>query len=324
MEETLIVLTGGAGFIGSCFLWKLNCHGISNILVVDHLDMSNKWRNLLGKKFCDYLQRDDFLSRLEGNKLPKITHIVHMGACSSTLTTDADHLIKNNYEYSKRLATWATTKRIPFLYASSAATYGDGAFGYDDAHDAIIHLKPLNIYGYSKHLFDLWVLTNGLIDMVTGLKFFNVFGPNECHKGDMRSVICKAFKPLKQSGTMQLFRSYRSDYGVGEQKRDFVYVKDAVGVMYYFFLNPAKTGIYNLGTGTARSWNDLSRALFHVLGIAPRIEYIDMPDAIRRKYQYFTEAKLDKLRDSGCDVHFRSLEDAVGDYAPYLEHEQHL
>jgi ADP-L-glycero-D-manno-heptose 6-epimerase len=207
----LIILTGGAGFIGSCFLWKLNSHGISNILVVDHLDKSNKWRNLLGKKFYDYLQRDDFLPCLEGNKLPDITHIVHMGACSSTLITDGNHLIKNNYEYSKRLATWATAKDVPLLYASSAGTYGDGAFGFDDFHGAIFNLKTLNMYGYSKHLFDLWVLTNGLIDKVTGLKFFNVFGPNEYHKGDMRSIICKAFKSLKHSGSIQLFRLYRSD-----------------------------------------------------------------------------------------------------------------
>ena len=320
----MIILTGGAGFIGSCFLWKLNSHGISNMFVVDHLDSSDKWRNLLGKRFYDYLQREEFLPYLESNKLPEVTHIVHMGACSSTLMTDGAHLIQNNYEYSKRLAIWATSRNVPFLYASSAATYGDGAFGYDDAHDATFNLKPLNMYGYSKHLFDLWILANGLSDKVTGFKFFNVFGPNEYHKGDMRSLICKAFKTLRDSGNMKLFRSYRSDCGDGEQKRDFVYVKDAVEVMYYFYLNPDKAGIYNLGSGTARSWNDLSRALFHALGKQPQIEYIDMPDALRGKYQYFTEAKLDKLRDSGCDAHFRNLEDAVADYAVYLEHEQYL
>ena len=320
----MIILTGGAGFIGSCFLWKLNSHGISNILLVDHLDSSDKWRNLLGKRFHDYLQREDFLPYLESSKLPEVTHIVHMGACSSTLMTDGAHLIQNNYEYSKRLAIWATSRNVPFLCASSAATYGDGASGYDDARDATFNLKPLNMYGYSKHLFDLWILANGLSDKVTGLKFFNVFGPNEYHKGDMRSLICKAFKTVKDSGSMKLFRSYRSDCEDGEQKRDFVYVKDAVEVMYYFYLNPDKTGIYNLGSGAARSWNDLSRALFHALGKQPQIEYIDMPDALRRKYQYFTEAKLDKLRDSGCDAHFRNLEDAVADYAVYLEHEQCL
>jgi len=320
----MIILTGGAGFIGSCFLWKLNSQGISNILVIDHLDSSDKWRNLLGRRFHDYLQRQDLFPYLEGNKLPEITQIVHMGACSSTLMTDGDHLIQNNYEYSKRLATWATTRKVPFLYASSAATYGDGAFGYDDAHDSLFNLKPLNLYGYSKHLFDLWVLTNGLADKVTGLKFFNVFGPNEYHKGEMRSVICKAYKPLKHSGIMKLFRSYRPDYGDGEQKRDFIYVKDAVEVMYYFCANPRKNGIYNLGTGRARSWNDLAKALFHALGTEPRIEYVDMPTDIRPKYQYFTEAKLNKLRDSGCQVRFRSLEDAVADYASYLEHEQYL
>jgi ADP-L-glycero-D-manno-heptose 6-epimerase len=320
----LIILTGGAGFIGSCFLWKLNSQGISNILVVDHLDRSDKWRNLVGKRFLDYLQRDDFLAHLEGNKLPHVKHVVHMGACSSTLMTDGAHLIQNNYEYSKRLATWAVTQQVPFLYASSAATYGDGSLGYDDTAEATLNLRPLNMYGYSKHLFDLWVLTNGLIGKVTGLKFFNVFGPNEYHKGDMRSVICKTFRTLKHSGKMELFRSHRSDYGDGEQKRDFVYVKDAVEVMYYFYLNPDKTGIFNLGSGVTRTWNDLSRALFHTLRIEPRVEYIDMPDALRQKYQYFTEAKLDKLRCSGCNIHFRSLDDAVADYAPYLEHEQYL
>ena len=215
-------------------------------------------------------------------------------------------------------------KKCPISYASSAATYGDGALGYDDAHDATFNLNPLNMYGYSKHLFDLWILANGLSDKVTGFKFFNVLGPNEYHKGDMRSLICKAFNTVRDSGNMKLFRSYRSDCEDGEQKRDFLYVKDAVEVMYYFYLNPDKTGIYNLGSGTARSWNDLARALFHVLGKQPQIEYIEMPDALRRKYQYFTEAKLAKLRDSGCDVCFRSLEAAVADYAVYLEHEQYL
>ncbi|MBN2830882.1 MAG: ADP-glyceromanno-heptose 6-epimerase [Candidatus Omnitrophica bacterium] len=315
----MIILTGGAGFIGSCFLWKLNQEDTSDIIVVDNLDSPEKKNNLLGKKFVDYIQKDEFPDLLKSGKFPGIEKIVHMGACSSTVLDDRDYYLKNNYEYSKQLATWAFEHNIHFIYASSAATYGDGSAGYDDAEKIIPTLKPLNMYGYSKQLFDLWLLENGLIKKSVGLKFFNVFGPNEYHKEEMMSIICKRFNDLKNGKPMRLFKSYRSDFKDGEQKRDFIYVKDAIEVMYYFYKNPQKSGIYNLGTGIARSWNDVANAMFSVLGIKPVIEYIEMPEEIKGQYQYFTQAKMDKLYASGCQHKFMPLEEAVKDYCSYLK-----
>ena len=320
----MIILTGGAGFIGSGFLWKLNSEGVDDIIVVDHLDDSDKWRNLLGKKFRDYIQKDEFLRMVEEDSLPEPDHVVHMGACSSTTLTDAGYFIRNNYEYSKKLAEWALSYKAPFLYASSAATYGDGALGYSDSDDNTRKLRPLNMYGYSKQLFDLWVLANGLSDRVTGLKFFNVFGPNEYHKGDMMSVICKAFPQVRDEGRIRLFKSYRGDYPDGEQKRDFIYIKDAVEVMYSLFREPETTGIFNLGTGEARSWNDLALSIFQAMGKTPNIEYIDMPVSLREKYQYFTQADMTKLLESGCDLEFHTLEEAVKDYVTYLVKGEYL
>jgi len=315
----MIILTGGAGFIGSCFLWKLNQRGISDIIVVDDLDSSGKWKNLLGKKFVDYIQKDDFLELLESGKLANINKIIHMGACSSTVLNDPVYFLKNNYEYSKRLALWAVARKARFIYASSAATYGDGTAGYDDADEITPFLKPLNMYGYSKHLFDLWLLQNGLIKKATGLKFFNVFGPNEYHKEEMMSIICKRFNEVSSGKPMRLFKSYRKDYKDGEQKRDFIYVKDAVEVMNYFYDNPGKCGIYNLGTAQAHSWNDVASAMFSALGMKPAIEYIEMPENIRKQYQYFTQAKMDKIRAAGCGHKFMTLEEAVKDYCGYLK-----
>ncbi|MDD2927759.1 MAG: NAD-dependent epimerase/dehydratase family protein, partial [Candidatus Omnitrophica bacterium] len=226
-----IALTGGAGFIGSCFLWKLNQEGIDNVIVVDNLTDSCKWKNLSGKIFQDYIQKGDFLDILESGKLPGVKAIVHLGACSSTTINDTAYFLKNNYEYSKRLAAWAEAHAARFIYASSAATYGDGSNGYDDAESTLQNLKPLNIYGYTKHLFDLWMLRRGLLKKFVGLKFFNVFGPNEYHKAEMMSVICKRFDDVKSDRPMRLFRSYHPDYRDGEQKRDFVYVKDAIEVI---------------------------------------------------------------------------------------------
>ncbi len=320
----MIVLTGGAGFIGSCFLRKLNDEGLDDIIVVDHLNDSEKWHNLSGKKFRDYIQKDDFLNMVLEHKLPTPKAIVHMGACSSTTLTDADYYLKNNYGYSKTLAEWALSKKVPFLYASSAATYGDGENGYSDNEEGLIGLKPLNLYGYSKHLFDLWALNNSLLDKVTGLKFFNVFGPNEYHKESMMSVVCKAFPRLRDEGRISLFKSYKNKYKDGEQKRDFIYVKDAIEVMYYFFCNPSKTGIFNLGTGQSRSWNDLANAMFSALDKKPVIDYVEMPETLREKYQYFTEADMDKLRQAGCDLAFLSLEDSIKDYVGYLDKKKHL
>ncbi|MFH1837250.1 MAG: ADP-glyceromanno-heptose 6-epimerase [Candidatus Omnitrophota bacterium] len=320
----MMILTGGAGFIGSCFLKKLNDEGIKDIIVVDHLDSSGKWRNLLGKKFTDYIQKNDFLSMIVNGKMPAPSYVVHMGACSSTTLQDADYYLKNNYEYSKTIAEWALKNKAPFLYASSAATYGDGSEGYSDNTDRMEELKPLNMYGYSKHLFDMWVLNRGLIDKVTGLKFFNVFGPNEYHKGDMQSVICKAFPAIKKTGKMRLFKSYKEGYEDGGQKRDFVYIKDAVEVMYYLYKNPQITGIYNLGTSVARTWRDLGEAIFAALGKKAKIEYIDMPETLQDKYQYFTQADMSKLKNAGCDLTFRTLEDSIKDYVRYLDEEKYL
>ncbi len=314
----MIILTGGAGFIGSCFLWKLNQEGIYDVIVVDQLDSSEKWRNLAGKKFKDYIQKDDLIGMVRSGKMPKPDHVVHMGAESSTIHPDAGHYIKNNYEYSKTLAEWALTARAPFMYASSAATYGDGSMGYSDSHADLEKLMPLNMYGYSKHLFDVWALRSGLLDRMTGIKFFNVFGPNEYHKGDMRSLVCKAFPVVSSEGKMKLFKSYLKGYADGEQKRDFIYVKDAVEAMFFLFSDPDITGIYNLGTGMARSWNDLANALFSAVGKPADIEYVDMPESIRSKYQYFTQADMGKLASAGYSSGFMALEDAVTDYAAYL------
>lgn len=319
----MIVLTGGAGFIGSCFLRKLNDEGLDDIIVVDQLDASEKWRNLLGKKFRDYVQKDDFLRMIEKNELPKPKAVVHMGACSSTTETDANIFLNDNYEYSKKLAAWALAQKAPFLYASSAATYGDGSQGYKDDEAALESLKPLNMYGLSKHMFDLWAKKEGLLNKITGIKFFNVFGPNEYHKGEMMSVICKKYPKMVREGKITLFKSYKDEYPDGGQKRDFVYIKDALEVMWFFFKNPKVSGIYNLGTGEARSWRELADAMFiahyGMAGNEGKIEYIDMPETLRSKYQYFTEADLTKLRKAGCDHKFMPLADAVKDYTGYLK-----
>jgi ADP-L-glycero-D-manno-heptose 6-epimerase len=320
----MIILTGGAGFIGSCFLAKLNSKNIDDIIIVDDLDDSGKEQNLAGKRFQDYIPKERFLELLEHNRLPVIKHIIHMGACSSTLVTDQDYLMSNNYEYSRRLAAWALAQHLPFIYASSAATYGDGSFGYDDSDENTLRLKPLNLYGESKQLFDLWLLKNGYASRATGLKFFNVFGPNEYHKKEMMSVICRRFDELKNGQPMRLFKSYLPQYKDGEQKRDFIYVKDAVEVIYYFYENPQACGIFNLGTGSARSWNDLARAIFSALKIQPKIEYIEMPLALRDKYQYFTQANMEKLRSCGCRHKFSTLEEAIKDYSTYLDSKTYI
>ncbi|MFH0828383.1 MAG: ADP-glyceromanno-heptose 6-epimerase [Candidatus Omnitrophota bacterium] len=315
-----IVVTGGAGFIGSCLVRKLNSEGLTDIVVVDHLDSSQKWMNLAGKEVRDYIDKDKFLVDLENNKFKgKFDAIIHMGACSSTTETNSAYLMENNYMYSKRLAQWCLAQKTQFLYASSAATYGSGEFGYSDEDKAALKLKPLNMYGYSKQLFDLWLIKNRFSGKVTGFKFFNVFGPNEYHKEEMRSVIAKNFDSVVKEKKIRLFKSYKEDYAAGEQKRDFIYVKDAVNIVYYFLTHKSKKGIYNVGTGKARSWNDLAKAIFSALSLEPDIEYIDMPLEIRDKYQYFTQADLKKLRKAGYKQKFYTLEEAVKDYVGYLK-----
>ncbi|GAB4297508.1 MAG: ADP-glyceromanno-heptose 6-epimerase [Desulfuromonadia bacterium] len=312
----MIIVTGGAGLIGSAVVWGLNRRGIDDILVVDHLGTSDKWKNLAPLRFRDYQEKDRFLGLLDSPSLSgEISAIIHLGACSSTLERDATYLVANNVEYSKRLARFALERNIRFIYASSAATYGDGQEGFSDDDGSIGRLRPLNPYGYSKQMFDLWLLQNGYLPRVVGLKYFNVYGPNEHHKGEMRSVVHKAFQQIREQGEMTLFRSHRPDYADGEQLRDFVYVKDAVEMtLFFLFEGRDAGGVFNIGTGTPRSWNDLGRALFAALGIPPRIRYVDMPEGIRDRYQYYTCADVSKLRRAGFSGRCHTLEEAIADY----------
>jgi len=322
----MIILTGGAGFIGSCVLAGLNALGREDILVVDHIaDEPLKENNLKNKKYKDYLDKSVFLEKVLAQQAPQgVEAVIHMGACSSTLIQDPEYYRVNNFEYSRHLARWAMDQNIRFIYASSAATYGDGSKGYSDADEVTPALQPLNDYGKSKQDFDCWVLDNGFQHQFVGLKFFNVFGPNEYHKKDMRSLVLKAYPRAAAEGRIALFKSYNSQYRDGEQKRDFIYVKDAADVVLYFWGHRNVSGIFNVGTGRARSWNDLARALFSGIGKPGTIEYKDMPEVLRGQYQYFTEADMTKLRECGYRKPFTSLEDAVADYVTYLKDRRHL
>ncbi|HPD57324.1 MAG TPA: ADP-glyceromanno-heptose 6-epimerase [Smithellaceae bacterium] len=311
----MIIVTGGAGFIGSAFVWKLNQQGVDDIIIVDQLGSDDKWKNLVNRRFTDCLHKDDFIKIVQEDKGPwKVRAVIHMGACSSTTERDADYLWENNYLYSRRVAEWSLRHNIRFIYASSAATYGDGTLGFSDDHEKIGSLKPINMYGYSKHVFDLWVLKNKLENKMTGIKFFNVFGPNEYHKGDMTSVIYKAFNQIRETGKVRLFKSYKKEYPHGGQLRDFVYIKDCVDVMWWFLNNPDANGIYNLGTGKARTWKDLIKAVFAAMERKTNIQFVEMPEAIRKQYQYFTEAQMNKLKTAGYAVNFAPLEETVRDY----------
>lgn len=318
----MYIVTGGAGFIGSAMIWKLNSLGVENILVVDNLSTSEKWKNLVNRRFADYMHRDAFIDMIGRDTLESalgspVTAIIHMGACSSTTERDADFLMRNNLAYSKAVCLYALKKRARFINASSASTYGDGALGFDDNPSLLSGYKPLNMYGYSKHLFDLWAQKNGLLDSIASLKFFNVYGPNESHKGDMRSVINKAFYQIGAEGVMRLFRSTVADYPDGGQMRDFVYIKDCVDIMWWLLEHPNVNGVYNVGTGTARSWNDLANAVFAAMNIPANIQYIDMPAQLAGKYQNFTEARMERLRAAGYDAPMHSLEQGVTDYVQY-------
>ncbi|MBS0209650.1 MAG: ADP-glyceromanno-heptose 6-epimerase [Planctomycetes bacterium] len=315
----MILVTGGAGFIGSAMVWRLNQRGYDDILVVDELATSDKWKNLNPLAFADYWHKDELLRRVEQNTMPRIEAVVHLGACSSTTERDSDYLMKNNVAYSQALATWCLERGVRMVYASSAATYGDGAQGYVDDESAIDALRPLNQYGYSKQRFDLWARRTGALKKIVGLKFFNVFGPNEYHKQDMSSVVFKAYHQIVATGQVKLFRSYEANYADGGQMRDFVYVKDCVDVIDWL-LEQKFGGLFNLGTGQAQTWNDLARAVFAALGRAAAIEYIDMPEALRGRYQYFTQADMRKLAATGCPVKFHTLEAAVEDYVQQYLH----
>jgi ADP-L-glycero-D-manno-heptose 6-epimerase len=322
----MIIVTGGAGFIGSAIISALNKREITDILAVDQLGTGQRWKNLRNLSFAEYIEKDDFLDMvLDGQFDENVEAVFHLGACSDTTETDASYLIKNNYEYTRLLAQWATDVEIRFIYASSAATYGDGSQGFIDNENEIDELKPLNMYGYSKQLFDQWAYRNGLLDQIVGLKYFNVFGPNEYHKANMRSFILKAFEQINATGKVDLFKSYHPDYKDGEQVRDFIYVKDAVDMTLFFLDNPDISGLFNIGTAQPRTWNDLVNAVFAAMGKTPQIEYIEMPDSIKNQYQYYTCADISKLRRAGCDKQPTSLEAAINDYVQnYLQKDEFL
>ncbi len=319
-----ILVTGGAGFIGSALVWALNQRGLDNILITDVLGSDEKWRNLVPLKFDDYLEADLLPGALK-NLSGEISAVFHLGACSATTERDCRYLIENNYEYTKTLASWSLGQGARFVYASSAATYGDGAQGMDDRLEDLHSLRPLNMYGYSKHLFDLYAKRYGFLKDIVGLKYFNVFGPNEDHKGDMRSVVHKAYGQIRETGQVKLFKSHHPDYRDGEQMRDFLYVKDAVAMTLHLAETPGVGGLFNLGSGKAQTWLDLVRPIFAALELPETIEFIDMPEALRGKYQYFTQADTHHLSESGFDGCKFSLAEAVTDYVKnYLTADKRL
>ena len=312
MNEIKIIVTGAAGFIGRNLVAELNARGEDRILLVDELGTSEKWRNLVGLRYEDIWDPDMLRQTVLNDTDPGgIEAVIHLGACSATTEMDADFLLDNNYRTTRDLCEWCLRHEIRFVYASSAATYGNGDLGYSDADEKTPHYAPLNMYGYSKHMFDLWALKQGLFDRIAGLKYFNVYGPYEQHKGDMRSVVHKATEQILAEGTVKLFRSHRPDYEDGQQLRDFVFVKDAVDVTLWLARGGAPSGLFNCGTGTARSWLDLTRAVFSALEREPVIEFIDMPPHLQPKYQYYTCAEMEKLRAAGYAAPFTSLEQGV-------------
>jgi ADP-L-glycero-D-manno-heptose 6-epimerase len=310
-----VLVTGGGGFIGSALVWELNGRGCTDIVIADSAPEAERRSYLRHLIFADYIEPKQTLSWLTAGQLGQFDFAFHLGACSSTTETNRGYLYRNNYEFSRDLAAWALAAGTRFVYASSAATYGDGSAGMDDASpETLERLKPLNLYGESKHLMDLHAWREGWLERVVALKYFNVFGPNEEHKGDMRSVVNKSFAQVMKTGTIQLFKSYRPEYGDGEQRRDFLYVKDAVRLTLHLAENRQAAGIFNIGSGKAHTWNELARAIFSALGRAPKIEYIEMPEAIRDKYQYFTEAKIEKLRSAAYTRLITPLREAVREY----------
>jgi ADP-L-glycero-D-manno-heptose 6-epimerase len=315
----MLLVTGAAGFIGSNIVAALNEAGRTDIAVNDFVGSDGKWRNLARRQFADAVPPDELFRWLDGRKLDAV---IHMGAISDTTVTDADLVLEHNFRLSRRLLDWCTETRTPYLYASSAATYGDGSQGFSDdwSPQALEKLAPLNLYGWSKHLFDRLVADRAakreaLPPQWCGLKFFNVFGPNEYHKGEMMSLAAKRFDDVQQGRTVRLFRSHRPGIEDGDQRRDFIYVDDAVAVVLWLLASPQVSGIFNVGTGEARSFRDLIAALFRAVGREPDIEYVDMPDAIRDQYQYFTQARVENIRRAGYNGGFTPLEAAVKDYA---------
>lgn len=312
-EEPLIVVTGGAGFIGSGVVRHLNNLGKKNVVVVDELGKSEKWKNLVGKVVADVISKHRFFEWLQGRE-SSIKAFIHLGACSSTVETDASYLLENNYRFSLRLAEYALKHDLRLIYASSAATYGDGSRGFSDDHDALETLHPLNMYGFSKHLFDLWIKNQGILNKVVGLKYFNVFGPNEYHKGRMASAITHILPTAQREGMIKLFKSNDKNFGDGEQKRDFIYVKDVARMTCAFLENDAN-GIFNIGTAYAGTWNEIARGVFKAIKSPDNIQYIDMPADLAGKYQNYTCADMRKTRKVLKDAaDCMTLEDSVVEY----------
>jgi ADP-L-glycero-D-manno-heptose 6-epimerase len=315
-----IVVTGAAGFIGRNLVAELNARGHDNLLLVDDLGHDEKWRNLIGLEYEDILNVDEFLSRVEKGRVAELDALIHLGACSSTTERNADFLLQNNYRYTRALCEYCLREKTRFIYASSAATYGDGAQGYSDEVTQLPILRPLNMYAYSKHMFDLWARKHKLFDRIVGLKYFNVFGPYEDHKGEMRSMAAKSYEQIQKTGMVELFKSDRADYADGEQKRDFIYVKDTVAMTLHFLGKSDYGGLFNCGTGQARSWKDLAMAVFAAMNMPPQIEFIEMPSVLQGKYQYFTQAPMEKMRKAGYTAPITSLEAGVSDYVTsYLQ-----
>lgn len=309
-----ILVTGGAGLIGSAVLWFLNRQQRDNILVADALDHSDKWRNLAALSFFDYLEGSELRRRLleRPDSLGPISAVFHLGACSDTRETDSAYLLDNNYAFTRDLAAWSLQRGIRMVYASSAATYGDGRSGFSDQAD-LSRLRPLNAYGYSKHLFDRYALRQGWLEQLVGVKYFNVYGPNEQHKGDMRSMVLKSFEQIQQSGRVRLFKSYHPEYADGEQERDFFYVKEAAELTVALAESQA-SGLYNLGSGGCSTWNQLATAVFEALEKPVAIDYVEMPEDLRARYQYHTRADLRRLHQLGLQARHFSLRDGIFDY----------
>ena len=309
----MIIVTGGAGFIGSCIVRRLNDAGRTDIVIVDNISETDKWMNMRNKKYIKYVHKSKFLAELP--KYKDVEAIIHMGAQSATTERNFDYLWENNFEYTKALWNYCADKQISFIYASSAATYGDGELGFDDRMD-IDRLLPLNGYGYSKQLFDQWVKyqAKSYPSQHVGLKFFNVYGPNEYFKGSMASMVFHGFNQIQEFGKIKLFKSCNPKYADGEQLRDFVYVKDICNVIMWLLQNKQVSGLFNVGTGRAQSFRELAEATFHALDMEPNIEYIEMPEKLRGKYQYFTKAEMSKLYEFGYPFHFADVENGARDY----------
>jgi ADP-L-glycero-D-manno-heptose 6-epimerase len=319
----MIVVTGGAGFIGSALVHGLNQKGIKDIWVVDDIDHLEKQKNLDALTYSRCVGKADFLREVV--KLPACSAILHMGACSSTTETDEAYLRENNFEYTRSLAEFCLKKDVRYIYASSAATYGAGENGYSDDESLLETLAPLNLYGASKQWFDLWAKEVGALKTIVGLKYFNVFGPNEYHKEDMQSMVRKGFLQVRDKGTLNLFKSYKSGYDDGGQERDFLYVRDAVAMTLFFLEHKDIGGIFNVGSGRARNWNDLASAVFQVMNKKMNVKYIEMPESIRNQYQYHTCAEMEKIRAAGYAETITSLEEGISDYVKnYLIPDKHL